>query len=497
MNLTKDHKKVIRELARNAGAMSVAEIISAACLPNQVVSKVLFELYQDKTMPLIAREEIEEGVVGYRCIADQILLESLLDDDEDEYDDDIGTFVAPTAQISHVTATPVEVAQSRPVEPTLSQNVTSKPIEMFGFNLGVDRTADTILQYLLKTPKNGSELLEEIDAPGDAITGALKDLEDAGLIAGVEMSDDRFYRMSDAINSGELEDLQAALNKISSYSSDNAVPVLTKTAEITSQPIISSPVAVSAPAPAPAPHFEPAPALVTETAKYVPPASGDDIGKVALREAKQREAAIAFIRSQLANGPLPKLGLSNAVVDIFTVRGTKELLAEMIESGELIESRESKTKYLSLGSRVAVVRNEPAPSLAPSIEPSPAPRFEPAPRVEQAPVVAISTRQELAGERNITEIPVRVSASSAQVAQMSSADAKLTLPVGQERKESEGQAVAGSLEKLLGSLIGNSDDTTHLVSTALANVAGYVRQLEIENKVYKDLFGKLALKNVG
>jgi DNA-binding transcriptional ArsR family regulator len=499
MNLSHDHKEIIRELARSEGPMSLTDLVAAVCLPNQRISKILFELAEDKGAPIVARVDIEEGVPGYKCVADAIFLETLLEEDEDIPVPASSAPASAPARTSSVVqlgvvaprtntaVAPVAAAKAAPVTPA----ATPAPFEMFGFLLGEDRTADTILRHLLKSPRTGSDLLEEIDAPGDVVTTALRALEDAALIITVDMDDDLYYRMSEALNAEELEELQMALNGITSYASDAFTPAPAATVR---------PAPVASPAP-----VDSLPANNVASDSELPASVDDsgDVGKVALRIAQQRKDSIAYIKSVLAKGPAPKLAISDGVVDIFTARGAKELLAELIQSGELEEFRESKTKYLRLSQAKASAK---APAAATSVS-------DAAPKTKAAAM----------GDRRVADVQPRVApeiAPQAPAATVSHVEPTLEkerfAPVADEApapvsapakaapshvRENQDQpserAGVNAFEQLMSSLPLESADSHYLVSNALTQLAGYVRQLETENKIYKDLFAKLGLRNVG
>lgn len=493
MNLSHDHKEIIRELARSEGPMSLTDLVAAVCLPNQRISKILFELAEDKGAPIVARVDIEEGVPGYKCVADAIFLETLLEEDEDIPAPAASAPASAPARTSSVVqlgviaprtnaaVAPVSAAKAAPAPAT-----TQAPFEMFGFLLGEDRTADEILRHLLKSPRTGSDLLEEINAPGDVVTTALRALEEAALIITVDMDDDLYYRMSEALNAEELEELQMALNGITSYASEAFAPA----------PAAVRSTQVAAPvASVPANNVTSA----AESSAYVD--ESGDVGKVALRIAQQRKDSIAYIKNVLSKGPAAKLAISDGVVDIFTARGAKELLAELIQSGELEEFRESKTKYLRLSQAKPSAQ---APSAVTSVS-------DAAPKTKTAAM----------GDRRVTDVQPRVApeiAPQAPAATVShveptlerervapvAAEAPVSAPakaapshIRDKQAQPSERAGVNAFEQLIGSLPLESVDSHFLVSNALTQLAGYVRQLETENKIYKDLFAQLGLRNVG
>jgi hypothetical protein len=316
------------------------------------------------------------------------------------------------------------------------------------------------------------------------ILNALESLTEAALIMTVPMDDDIFYRMSEVLNPDELQELEMALNNIQVYANDVRKPASE----------IAAPVAASAPAPSP----------VIPLTSFAAAASVEDAGegKVAQRNAQQKNESIAYLMETLKQGPAPKLAVSEGIVELFTARGAKELLAEMIENGQIEEFRESKTKFLRL--KGGAVATKPAAVAAATVAPKAKPDVT---GTRDVDAVAPRVTAEVVNDTPASKVEPVVSAPRHQPAPAPAAAVVKPepepAPVREHRAVAPAPAQAhqsvNAFEQLLAGLPQAGADSHFMVSNALTQLAGYVRQLETENKVYKELFGQMqvSLKHTG
>ncbi|MFK4132075.1 helix-turn-helix domain-containing protein [Pseudomonas luteola] len=493
-----DHEDILKLLAKQDSPMTIPEIAAETGLPSPRITKVLYEL-QNSSPALIERVAIEEGVFGYKCIADQITLESVLSDSVESNVDNTNFAQAP-AQASAIVHSQVST------QPNELPSVDDGASETIGYDVGSNVASDAVLQMLLNEPANGSDLLASIGISGDQVAAALANLEASGFIQGVEMDDDRYYRISEALDDEDILDLRNALGdepiapKSNSQAIDNntststpavsRIRALTPAVDNTAAPQAQSAAQVSSPSPA------------TPVGVQDGDGDSDAVGKVAVREAKQRKQAIDAIHRILAGGQVSKNDVFDEVVALYTVRGLKELMASMIASGEILEIRDGRNKYLALGDkgsasdRVAAGAPVRSSAPAPAPAPTPAPRSAPTTKAEPAPVREPITREPLRSG-SVAARPVENNSQNAPEARAEVATATAAHIDGSSKQAASAQSqrsgvdIAGIIRAL------NNGTEIESLSALLMEVANQVRDLETENRVYKEIFGKLGLHKVG
>jgi hypothetical protein len=70
MHFSDDHKAVVDALAKSKSALSVPDLVGILGISNARASKILFELCEENSNPLIAREQADDGVISFRFIQD-------------------------------------------------------------------------------------------------------------------------------------------------------------------------------------------------------------------------------------------------------------------------------------------------------------------------------------------------------------------------------------------------------------------------------------------
>lgn len=462
MKKTPLHQSIIDVLAANPDTvMSESEITAKVGVLPSMGARAIYEL-RSEANPLIERVEMEGGVAGCRIIADPDVIAL--------------TTQRSVASIAAPSSAPAASAQTARHDDTAAP-VTAPRIN--GFTFGQNKTADQLLTLIKNSPYMGSDLLMEMEVSPEDFLKATRELEKCGIVVTTPMEigsdNDIVFQIADDLRDQVVNALAQGFD----YADEVVEPV--KVAEKAATPapkvhlISSAAFRPQAQADAPAPAaaaVAPKSSQPKPVAKASVPAkaSGAKLGAVAQREERQRKEAIAAITKILSEqGTVSKVEVFDKVVDTFTVRGLKDLFKELIDDGTLVEVRDGKNKFLELGTgelpTAAVV----------------APKEAKAPKVEQIKVAAPAP----APVAKVEE-PVRKPMAAVEKP-----------PVSQPARP-EGKAAIPGVSALV-----NTDtqreasfqlpETAANPSDILSQLVDRVRQLETENKFYRELFSQMKL----
>jgi hypothetical protein len=461
MKKTPLHQSIIDVLAANPDSvMSEAEIIANVGVLPAMGMRAIYEL-RTEASPLIERVQMDGGVFGCKIIADPEVLAFATQ-----------RSVAPIAASAPAPAASAPVAAAEYAEEPLAAP------QVNGFTFGQNKVADQLLTLIKTAPQTGSDLLMEMEVAPEDFIKATRELEKTGIVVTTPMEigsdNDIVFQISEELR----EDVINALSHEFEYADEVApaqVPVRSTSAKVhmISSAAFRPQTQADEPAASVAEPKADQPKPVVAVVKSPSPAdksAGSKLGAVAQREERQRKEAIAAITKILSEeGTVSKVEVFDRVVDTFTVRGLKELLKELIDDGTLVEVRDGKNKFLELG------KGE-LPKAAPKEQKAPK---ETPPKVEQVKVAAATPAPAAKVEEPVRQ-PV---AAVERVASQPVREPKAVLPSVSALVSTDTARAAG--DQIPEAAANPSDILSQLVDR--------VKQLEAENKFYRDLFSQMKL----
>lgn len=463
MKKTPLHQSIIDVLAANPDSvMSEAEIIANVGVLPAMGMRAIYEL-RSEANPLIERVQMEGGVFGCKIIADP----------------DVLAF-ATQRSVAPIAASVPAPAASAPVS---NNEYAEEPLaapQVNGFTFGQNKVADQLLTLIKTAPQTGSDLLMEMEVAPEDFIKATRELEKTGIVVTTPMEigsdNDIVFQISeelreDVINAlaheFEYADEVVVPAQVSAKSTPAKVHMISSAAFRPQAQADESAASVAAPQ---ADQPKPVVAVVKSPSSPAAKSAGSKLGAVAQREERQRKEAIAAITKILSDeGTVSKVEVFDRVVETFTVRGLKDLLKELIDDGTLVEVRDGKNKFLELGKgeqpKVAHKEQKAPKAAPPKVEPIKVAAAAPAPTKVEEPV-----RQPVAAVERVTSQPVRQ-------------EPKAALPSASALVNTDTARAAG--DQIPESAANPSDILSQLVDR--------VKQLEAENKFYRDLFSQMKL----
>lgn len=438
--------KVLAEAGMGV-AVEEAEIVSKSGLPHAIATRTFFEMIE-QTNPMIEKVDSGDGMISYRLIVEPELVGINLDLHDGKS--------ASASQIPEEMLSQDAADLNKPIKST-SPAIGTQRIGSYTF--GVNKISDDMLRVLLETPTTGADLLEKFPASPDLVLAALDDLESASLISGItmELDSEKVYSIADDYR----EDIEMTLSQDFVYKD---------------QPQARAPISVVRAQPSPSTaSVAPSPAEVVPSAPSQSPAptsnvgeshSSEGLGAVAIREAAQRKESVAMIYDILSAGKIAKKDLFDKVLPFYTVRKLKILFEELIASGELEEIQEGRNKYIVLGeSADGGVRAAPRPA-------------DRQPHVPSKSIEAISAKPLAAHQ------PAASPASSPAAEPQSHAPQRAPdkLPASTEVR-------AKAAPPITPASMGEGVDLFAMFTQMQHRLV----ELEAENRVYREIMGKLSI----